>query len=119
MFRWIFIAAAFATFGLPALAADCADWNTSGFFKAASVNEVVACLGTGADVNARDELGSSPLQLAAMQNENPAVIEALIAAGAEITARNSDGKLPFDYAEENKAIKGTKVYWKLNEGRFK
>jgi ankyrin repeat protein len=153
MFRTTLIAAAFVTFGMPALAADCADWNKREFFKTAFVDEVAACLEAGADSNARDEFGQTPLHLAAKSNESPAIIEALIAAGADINARDkygqtslhwaakysenpavieafiaagadisakdSYGKLPFDLAEQNEYIKGTNVYWILNEGRFK
>jgi ankyrin repeat protein len=73
----------------------------------------------GADLNARDEDGQTPLHFAARDSENSAVIEALIAAGADIKARDSVGRLPFDLAKENQDIKGTNVYWVLNEGRFK
>jgi ankyrin repeat protein len=72
----------------------------------------------GADLNARDENDWTPLHCAA-SNKNPAVVEALIAAGADIKARDSVGRLPFDLAKENQDIKGTNVYWVLNEGRFK
>ena len=40
----------------------------------------------GADVNARDDRGFSPLHVAARLNENEAVIRALLAAGAELDA---------------------------------
>ena len=38
--------------------------------------------------------GATPLYAAAMCNENPAVVEALLAAGADIDARNSFGATP-------------------------
>lgn len=33
-------------------------------------------------------------------------------------ARDNDGELPVDYAEDNEKITGTDAYWKLNEARF-
>ena len=47
-----------------------------------------------------------------------AVVEKLIAAGADPKARDIGGKFPFDYAKNNKALQGTDVYWRLNEARF-
>lgn len=52
------------------------------------------------EVNARSELGVTPLMLAAGFNENPAVIEVLIAAGAEVDAEDSDGRTALTFAEE-------------------
>ena len=31
--------------------------------------------------------------------------------------RTPPGRLPLDYAEDNKALKGTDAYWRLNEAR--
>ena len=38
--------------------------------------------------------------------------------GADPNARDSDGKLPFDYARDNDQLKGTDAYWKLNDVQF-
>ena len=84
MFRTIFIAAAVVTFGLPVWANECEGWNTREFFKAVSANDVTSCLSAGADVNARDESGWTPLHRAATYNDNPAVLEVLLAAGADV-----------------------------------
>ena len=62
--------------------------------------------------------GDTPLRYAAMFNSTPSVIKALIEGGADPGARNDDGKVPFDYAKENEALKGMDAYWLLNEGRF-
>ena len=38
--------------------------------------------------------------------------------GGDATSRDSRGKVPWDYAKENPALKGTGVYLRLNEERF-
>ena len=131
--------------------ADCADWNTEAFDEVATVSDVTRCLEAGADPNARDEWGMTPLYRAAGFGGNAEVIEALAAAGAnleardesgqtplhkaaergtveavetllaggaDLAARDNDDNLPFDYARDNEHLKGTDVYWKLNQARF-
>lgn len=68
--------------------------------------------------NARDKNGWTPLHLAAEFSKTPAVVEALLAAGADPAAEDKEGKTPWHYAKENAALKGTEVYWRLNDGRF-
>ena len=46
-------------------------------------------------------------------------VRAAVSAGADPSVRDDDGKTPFDYAKDNAALRGTAVYWRLNEGRFK
>ena len=72
---------------LPALSVH-AD-ATDDLFKAAkggTALEVKGALAAGADVEARNEDGLTPLHTAA-RNSNPAVIEALLEAGADTGAR--------------------------------
>ena len=80
---------------------------------------IEALIKAKADVNARNKDGVTPLMLAAGFNSNPAVIEALIKAKADVNARDKAGKTAFDYAEDNPKIKGTTVYWKLNDLMYK
>ncbi len=81
---------------------------------------IEALIKAKADVNARDKKYElTPLMLAARFNSNPAVIEALIKAKADVNARDISGKTAFDYAEDNPEIKGTPVYWKLNDLMYK
>ena len=94
---------AIALFALPASAQDdCDEWNTRRFFHTATVETVAACLEAGADVNARSEsavpfgaeAGYTPLHFAALDSADPAVIALLLAAGADVAARNRRGETP-------------------------
>ena len=70
----------------------------------------------GAEVNIP---GHSPLHRAAKATRNPAVVGILLDAGADASARDGDGKTPWDYAQDNEALRGTDVWWRLREGRFR
>ena len=74
---------------------------------------IAALLEAGADINASSEDGATPLHWAVFMNPNLAVIAALLEAGADINARSEGGFTPFDYAKNNKALEGTKVYQQL------
>lgn len=100
-----------------AVRADCADWNTRGFFRQADVAQVDACLDAGADPDARADNGMTPLHHAAIaadhevtplhwaasDSNDPAVIEALIAGGADVNAADVDGLTPLHWAAEESA----------------
>ena len=58
-------------------------------------------LNAGADVNARDEGGMTPLIYAAGFNNDVRVTEALIAAGAQVNARGPAGMCPLMWAAQN------------------
>lgn len=83
------------------------DWKT------ATPGQIQKLIDDGASVT--DDL----LILAAGGNSSPAVIEALIKAKADVKARDKAGITAFDYAENNSKIKGTPVYWKLNDLMYK
>ncbi len=59
---------------------------------------IKALAAAGADPNARNEHGMTPLHVAAQFNENPAGIQALLDAGADPSMKDDDGKYPWDYA---------------------
>ncbi len=74
---------------------DCKKWPSEKFFRKASVRDVSRCIDGGADLGARErQSGDTPLHMAAIGSRNPSVIEALLAAGAEINARSDDGSTP-------------------------
>ena len=67
---------------------DCRQWATKTYFRAATVEGVTACLEAGADPNAWNKWQRTPLHFAAAYNKNPAVIEVLLQAGADLRARD-------------------------------
>ena len=91
-----------AVLATPARAAQatpsCEEWNTKEYFQTATVENVTACLDAGADPMARDYDGDTPLNKAAGYNENPAVVQVLLAAGAELEVRDKDGNTPLHWA---------------------
>ena len=97
---------------------SCEDWNTAPFFERADAEAVTRCLEAGAQAGARNAAQATPLHFAASESEAPAVVQVLLDAGADPAARDGQGKSPWDYAKANPALKGTEVYWHLNEGRF-
>ena len=70
-----------------------AGWNTSEFFERATAEDVAHCLASGADVQARDKYGYSPLHFAARCGSLD-VVAAVLAAGADPKAPAEDGRSP-------------------------
>ena len=75
-------------------APTCEQWNTEEFFRVATVDDVTVCLVAGADVAARDEDEITPLHWATWISEHPAVVDALVAARADLKGRNGTGDTP-------------------------
>ena len=46
------------------------------------------------------------------------IIGALLDAGANPLASDDDGQTPWDVIQENEALRGSGVYWRMNEARF-
>ena len=77
-----------------------------------------ALLKAGADPNARDAFGSTPMHLAARFNKTPAVTTMLLDAGADPAARNAEGETPRDFAARNQALENTGAYRRLHDAGF-
>ena len=88
---------------------DCENWNTHRFFANATAESVAACLEAGADVNARtdstfDDFSFSgvfghytPLHFATIYSWE-GMVTVLLAAGAEVGARDLKGETPLHWA---------------------
>ncbi|MDA9950023.1 ankyrin repeat domain-containing protein [Paracoccaceae bacterium] len=80
---------------------------------------IQSLLDAGADLMARDSSGETPLHRAAQCFLCKAgVIQILLIAGADAKAKNKNGKTPWDFAQNNKFLKGTKGYWALNDAQY-
>ena len=97
----------------PAAAQSCQGWNTEEFFETATVDEVRACLSDGEDPNEQDTKGLTALHRAARDTADPAVIEALLGAGANPRTYSIAGRLPWDFARKNNKIKGSDANQRL------
>ena len=73
---------------------DCNLWNTKRYFQGATPESVTACLGAGSNPREKDAAGITPLHRAARYNENPAVTQILLDAGADVEARDVGGFTP-------------------------
>ena len=97
--------------GAEAQDCDWADW------KGADPARVDRCIAAGANIEARDKYGETPLHKAA-EHGTPETVAALIHAGAGPTARAWDRETPADLAEDNAAVRNHAVFWTLNKARF-
>ena len=102
--------------GLPlpvAAEESCKRWRTAKFFESATVEQVKACLSAGRGPNEQDPKGLTALHRAARDTSDPAVIEALLDAGANPRSSSIAGRLPRYYARKNKKIQGSDAWQRL------
>ena len=89
-------------------------WLTPDFWQHAEIEDVKSMLDHRADVNARGNLGRTPLHMAAKLNKDPAVIKMLLDRGTDINVRNNIGSTPLHEAAQNEEPAVTKLL--LNRG---
>ena len=77
---------------------DCSRWQHFDYFDTATEEEVVECLSAGANPDVRGLFSETRLHSAASATGSPAVIEALLLAGAHINARDWSGRTPLHWA---------------------
>lgn len=80
---------------------------------------ITSLINAGANVSLKANHGLTPLHVAAALSKTPTVVVVLLDAGANPKTQDKSGKTPWDYAKQNPALKGTEVYWRLNDARFK
>ena len=97
-------------------------WATAAFCY--ELNAIKTLIAAGSDVMALDKFDNTPLHYIVENypseqiNNKFGAIEALLKAGASIKVKNKNGKMPWDLAQENEKLKGTKGYWALNDARY-
>ena len=79
---------------------SCEGWDAGAYFETATLDQVTACLETGnVDLEARNASGSTPLHAAVTHAEDPAVVQALLDAGAQVEATETvSGATPLSLA---------------------
>jgi ankyrin repeat protein len=68
---------------------------------AGDIEQIKSLISAGADVNAKDKSGDTPLHNAVIL-ANKDVIELLIAHGADVNAKDNQGRTPLWWAKEQK-----------------
>ena len=92
------LALSLCTIAPGAWANECSDWDRNAFFTTATVKDVAECLRAGVDLAARGSHGRTPLHIAAMHNERPLVVTALVAVGADVRTRDRRDHTPLHSA---------------------
>ena len=84
-----------------------------------TVATVRLLLKAGVEVNSRGSDCFTLLRWATFsRNDTSDIILELLNAGAEVKIKNKYGETPWDYAQRNERLKGTKAYWALNDAQY-
>ena len=59
------------------------------------------------------------MHMAAVLSKTPEVVKAPLDGGANPGAKTKEGKLPVELIPDGSPLRGTDVYWRLNEGRYR
>ena len=82
----------------PNIAQPAGRFYTAGFWKNATVEDVIAEVQNGADINARNPNGQTVLMYAAGIVDNPEIIDTLYMYGAKSSSRDNIGRTALMYA---------------------
>lgn len=66
-------------------------------------------------MEAQTDDGATPLHWAAWTNDNPAILDILLDAGADPGAADLRGNLPWDYAEDRDNIPDSDAFRRLRD----
>jgi ankyrin repeat protein len=81
------------------------DYSFLELCKNGTLQRINNAIKNGANVNARNSTGETPLMLAAGNNSNPEVIAVLVNAGADVKKKNSQGSMVMDYLRRNERLR--------------
>ena len=73
-----------------------------------NINKIKRLIASGADVNAKNENGQTPLHWAVLEDRIE-MAKLLIASGADVGAKNKDGETPLHWAVDNDNIEIAKL----------
>lgn len=119
--RTTFFCLALTLVTLPLFAQEAPSGGKTTLHLAAEFNPdpqaVVALMKSGADLEALDDWGRTPLMAAARRNTAP-VVEALLNAGANPQAQDREGRTAYAFAQGNRRLLGTTTLWALHDLQY-
>lgn len=101
--KWFLLLSLLALLTSLVLANPLLDHN---FWETATLQAVDTAIRQGADLDARDQRGGTPLHRAARDGWNSEIVLALLELGADHRARTAAGETAWDLIQENQALSG-------------